>query len=55
MELAQVGAEKEGAGQGDAHHFVRVHGDGVGEMASGEFVRVSGRKDGRSAPRRVDV
>lgn len=50
VELAHVGAEEEGAGDWYAHHFVRVHGDGVGEMAAGEFARVGGGEDGRSAP-----
>ena len=55
VEAAQVGAEEEGAGEGDAHHLVRVHGDGVGEVAAGELGRVGGGEDGGAAPGGVDV
>ena len=55
VELAHVGSEEEGARDGDAHHFVRVDGDGVGEVAPRELVGVRGREDGRSAVRGVDV
>ena len=55
VEFAQVGAEEEGAGEGDAHHFVRVHGDGVGQVAAGEFGGVGGREDDGAAPGGVDV
>ena len=55
VEAAQVGAEEEGAGEGDAHHLVRVHGDGVGEVAAGELGRVGGGEGGGAAPGGVDV
>lgn len=55
MELAHVGSEEEGAGDGYAHHLVRVHGDGVGEVAPGEFVSVGGGEDDGPSPRGVDV
>lgn len=55
MEAAQVGAEEEGAGDGDAEHLVRVHGDGVGEVAAGQLGRVRGGEDGGAAPGGVEV
>lgn len=55
VELAHVRPEQERARDGHAHQFVRVHGDGVGEVASCHFGGVGFRKDGRSAPRGVDV
>lgn len=55
VEGAQVGAEEEGAGDGHAEHFVRVDGDGVGQVGSGQLVRVRGGEDGGSAPGGVDV
>ena len=55
VELAHVCSEEEGAGDGDAHHFVRVDGDGGGEVAAGEFGGVGGGEDGGSAPGGVDV
>ncbi len=53
VEAAEVGAEEEGAGEGDAHHFVRVHGDGVGEVASGELGGVRGGEDCGATPRLI--
>lgn len=55
MELAHVGSEQEGAGDGHAHHFVRVDRDGVGAVAAGQFGRVGGGEDGGAAPGGVDV
>ena len=55
VEAAEVGAEQERAREGDAHHLVRVHGDGVGELAAGQFGRVQGREGGGAAPGGVDV
>ena len=55
VELAQVGTEEEGAGKGDAHHFMRVDGDGVGEVRAVHFVFVGWGEDGGSAPGTVDV
>lgn len=55
VELAHVGAEEEGAGDGDAHHLVRVDGHGVGEVAAGELVGVGRGEDGGAAPGGVDV
>ena len=55
VEAAQVGAEQERAGDGDPHHLVRVHRDGIGQLAAGQFVRVRGREDGGAAPGGVDV
>ena len=55
VEAAQVGPEQERARDGDAHHLVRVHRDGVGQPAAGHFMCVGGREDGGAAPRGVDV
>ena len=55
VEVAHVGAEEEGAGQGHAHHFVRVDGYGGREVAAVEFVFVRGGEDRGSAPGGVDV
>lgn len=55
VEEAQVGAEEEGARDGDAHHLVRVDGDGVGEVAAGQFAGVGRGEDGGAAPGGVDV
>ena len=56
VEEAYVGAEEEGAGDWDAHHFVRVDGDGGGEVGAGEFLgRVGGGEDGGAAPGGVEV
>lgn len=53
--LAKVGAEEEGACDWYAHHFVRVYGDGVGEVTSLQFVFVGWGEDGGTAPGGVDV
>lgn len=55
MESAEVGAEEEGAGEGDAEHFVGVDGYGVGEVGAVEFGGVGGGEDGGAAPGGVDV
>lgn len=55
VELAEIGAEEEGACDGDAHHFVGVDGDGVGEVRPGEFRRVFRGEDGGAAPRGVNM
>lgn len=55
VELAHVGAQEEGAGDGDAHHLVRVDGHRVGEVAAGQFAGVSRGEDGGAAPGGVDV
>ena len=55
VEAAQVGPEQERARDGDPHHLVRVHRDGIGQLAAGQFVCVGGREDRRAAPGGVDV
>ena len=55
VELAEVGGEEERARERDAHHLVRVHGDGIGPVATGQFVPVFGREDRGAAPGGVDV
>ena len=55
VEQAHVCSEEEGARHGDAHHLVRIDGDGVCEVAPCEFVGVGGREDGGAAPGGVDV
>ena len=55
VEAAQVRPEQERARDGDPHHLVRVHRDGIGQVAARQFVRVGGREDGRPAPGGVDV
>ena len=55
VELAHVCSEEEGAGDGHAHHFVRVYRDGIRAVAAVEAVFVRGGEDGGTAPGGVDV
>ena len=55
VEFPQVGAEQKRARDGDAHHLVRVHGYGIGQLAAGQLMLVRRREDGGTAPGGVDV
>ena len=55
VEGAHVCAKEEGARYRHAHHFVRVDGYGVCEVAATEFVFVVGGEDRGTAPGGVDV
>ena len=55
VEFPQVGPEQERARDRYAHHLVRVHGYGIGQLAAGQFMLVRGREDGGAAPGGVDV
>lgn len=55
MEATDVGGEEEGAGDGDAEHFVGVDGDAVCFFGTGEFGALGGGEDEGAAPGAVDV